>query len=328
VNLSILKIAGTLAGILLLCSAFNATSQSNKSLREFELHADSPEFWKLIPKQAKLETVATGFGFTEGPVWDKSGFLYVSDEEINKIFRVYPDGHKEELISLGDPDGSTYDRSLRLIDCASVLRAIIRISPDGKYTVLADRYQGKKFNSPNDVVLGPDGAMYLTDPTLDLPQGEKQEIPFQGVYRLDEKGDVTLLTKELSQPNGLAFSPDGKHFYVDDSEQRNIRVYDVAANGTIANGRIFGEEPGGKADGVPDGIRVDQQGNIYVTGPKGIWVWDANGHHLGTIVIPEQPANLTWGDADYRTLYITATKSVYRIQTNARGFVPYLDSAR
>jgi gluconolactonase len=328
VNRSILKIAGTLAGILSLCSAFNATSQDKKPLREFELHADSPEFWNLIPKEARLETVATGFGFTEGPVWDKSGFLYVSDEEINKIFRVYPDGHKEELISLGDPDGSTYDRSLRLIDCASVLRAVIRISPDGKYTVLADRYQGKKFNSPNDVVLGPDGATYFTDPTLDLPQGEKQEIPFQGVYRLDEKGDVTLLTKELSQPNGLAFSPDGKRFYVDDSEQRNIRVYDVAANGTIANGRIFAEEPGGKADGVPDGMRLDRQGNMYVTGPKGIWVWDANGHHLGTIVVPEQPANLTWGDADYRTLYITATKSVYKIQTKARGFVPYLDSAR
>jgi gluconolactonase len=328
VNRSILKIAGTLAGILALCSAFNATSQDKKPLREFELQADSREFWKLIPKEARLETVATGFGFTEGPVWDRSGFLYVSDEEINKIFRVYPDGHKEELISLGDPDGSTYDRSLRLIDCASVLRAIIRISPNGKYTVLADRYQGKKFNSPNDVVLGPDGATYFTDPTLDLPQGEKQEIPFQGVYRLDEKGDVTLLTKELSQPNGLAFSPDGKRFYVDDSEQRNIRVYDVAANGTIANGRIFAEEPGGKADGVPDGMRLDRQGNIYVTGPKGIWVWDANGHHLGTIVIPEQPANLTWGDADYRTLYITATKSVYKIQTKARGFVPYLDSER
>ena len=327
-NRSIAKVVGTLAGILLLCSAFNATSQDKKPLREFELHADSPEFWNLIPKQAKLETVATGFGFTEGPVWDKSGFLYVSDEEINKIFRVYPDGHKEELISLGDPDGNTYDRALRLIDCASVLRAIIRISPDGKYTVLAERYQGKKFNSPNDVVVGPDGALYFTDPTLDLPQGEKQEIPFQGVYRLDEKGDVTLLTKDLSQPNGLAFSPDGKRFYVDDSEQRNIRAYDVAANGTIANGRIFGEEPGGKADGVPDGMRLDREGNMYVTGPKGIWVWDANGHHLGTIVIPEQPANLTWGDADYRTLYITATKSVYKIQTKARGFVPYLDSAR
>ncbi len=327
-NRSLPKMARVLAAIALLSCSFNAKPQNKKPLRQFELQADSPEFWNLIPKEAKLETVATGFGFTEGPVWDKGGFLYVSDEEINKIFRVYADGHKEELISLGDPDGNTYDRELRLLDCASVLRAIIRISSDGKYTVLADRYQGKKFNSPNDVVLGPDGAIYFTDPTLDLPQGEKQEIPFQGVYRLDEKGNVTLLTKELSQPNGLAFSPDGKHFYVDDSELSNIRVYDVVAGGTLANGRIFGEEPGGKDEGVPDGMRVDRQGNIYVTGPKGIWVWDAQGHHLGTIVVPEQPANLTWGDAGYQTLYITATKSVYKLRTKSRGFVPYLDSVR
>ena len=327
-NRSILKMVGVLVIILLYCSPFNATSQNKKPLRPFELQAESPEFWNLISREAKLETVATGFGFTEGPVWDKRGFLYVSDEETNKIFRVYTDGHKEELISLGDPDGNTYDRQLRLLDCASVLRAIIQISPDGKYTILADRYQGKKFNSPNDVVLGPDGAIYFTDPTLDLPQGEKQELPFRGVYRLDEKGDVNLLTKELSQPNGLAFSPDGKHFYVDDSELRNIRIYDVVAGGTLANGRIFAEEPGGKGDGVPDGMRVDRQGNIYVTGPEGIWVWDAQGYHLGTIVVPEQPANLTWGDGDYQTLYVTATKSVYKLRTKSRGFVPYLDSVR
>src|SRR5438045_936862 len=132
---------------------------------------------------------------------------------------------------------------------------VIRVTPDGHYTVLADHYQGKRFNSPNDVVLGPDDAIYFTDPTLDLPKGEKQEIPFQGVYRLDEAGNVTLLNKELSQPNGLAFSPDGKRFLVDDSEKRNIRVYDFGPGATLSNGRIFGEEPGGPDDGVPDGMR-------------------------------------------------------------------------
>jgi len=291
--------------------------------RKFELQGTLPGFWKLLSRSAKLETVGSSFGFTEGPVWDPAGFVYVSDETLNKIFRVYPDGRKESLIDLGDPDGNTFDAQGRLIDCASVLRAIIRLTPDGKYTVLADRYNGMKFNSPNDVVIGPDGAIYFTDPTLDLPKGEKQETPFQGVYRLGEKGEVQLLTKELSQPNGLAFSPDGKRLYIDDSEQRNIRAYDFV-RGAISNGRIFGNEPGGPHEGVPDGMKVDMNGNVFVTGPKGIWVWDSEGHHLGTIVMPEQPANLTWGDKDYRTLYITATTSVYRLRTSTRGFLGYL----
>jgi len=306
----------TVLGLLLTASAQNP--------RSFALEPLSPKFWDIVDHQAKLETVATGFGFTEGPMWDAAGFLYVSDETVNKIFRVYPNGKKEEVIALGDPDGNTFDRQHRLIDCASVLRAIIAVTADGKYKILADHYDGKKFNSPNDVIVGPDGALYFTDPTLDLVAGEKQEIPFQGVYRLDDAGNVRLLTQDLTQPNGLAFSPDGKHFYIDDSEKRNIRVYDVASDGTLSNGRVFGEEPGGKHDGVPDGIKVDKSGNLFVTGPKGIWVWDAFGNHLGTIAMPEQPANLTWGDKDYRTLYITATTSVYRLEMKTQGFVPYL----
>jgi len=288
------------------------------------MQALSPEFWAIFDRDAKLETVAQGFGFSEGPMWDPAGFLYVSDETINKIFRVFPDGRKEEVIALGDPDGNTFDREHRLIDCASVLRSIIAVTHEGKYTILADRYEGKRFNSPNDVIVGPDGALYFTDPILDLAAGEKQEIPFQGVYRLGDKGDVRLLTRDLAQPNGLAFSPDGKHFYVDDSKQRNIRGYDVLPDGSLVNGRIFGQEPGGKDDGVPDGIKVDEKGNLFVTGPKGIWVWDTEGHHLGTIAIPEQPANLAWGDPDYGTLYITATTSVYRLRTKSKGYVPYL----
>lgn len=306
----------------LFCWLLTASAQDTHA---FKLEPLSPKFWDLVDRDAKLETVATGFGFTEGPMWDPTGFLYVSDETTNKIFRVYPNGKKEEVIALGDPDGNTFDRQHRLIDCASVLRAIIEVTPDGKYKILADHYEGKKLNSPNDVIVGPDGALYFTDPTLDLVAGEKQEIPFQGVYRLDESGNVRLLTKDLIQPNGLAFSPDGKHFYVDDDEKRNIRVYDVAPDGTLSNGRIFGEEPGAKDDGVPDGIKVDRSGNLFVTGPRGIWVWDAKGNHLGTIALPEQPANLTWGDKEYRTLYITATTSVYRLKMRTQGYVPYLE---
>lgn len=309
--------------VFLAALAIHAMRAQERPLRKFALTSLSPHFSNLIPADAKLETIASGFGFTEGPVWDPSGFIYVSDEEINKIFRVYPDGHKESLVDLGDPDGNTFDAQGRLIDCASVLRAIIRVAPGGKYTILADRYNGMKFNSPNDVVIGPDGAIYFTDPTLDLPQGQKQETPFQGVYRLDNKGSVQLLTKELSQPNGLAFSPDGSKLYIDDSEQRNIRVYDFA-NGAISNGRIFGDEHGEQHEGVPDGMKLDEHGNIFVTGPKGIWVWDPAGNHLGTIEMPEQPANLTWGDKDYATLYITATHGVYRLHTSTRGFLGYL----
>ena len=314
--------------IVLLSFGQIAWAAQGQALRKFELRAESPQFWKLLEREAKLARVGIGFGFTEGPVWDPHGFLYVSDETLNKIFRLYPDGHREEVISLGDPDGNTFDQHLRLLDCASVLRAVIRLEPDGRYTILADRYQNKRFNSPNDLVIGPDGAIYFTDPTLDLPKGQAQEIPYQGVYRLDTKGEVRLLTRDLAQPNGLAFSPDGKHFYVDDSERRDIRVYDFLPGGTLANGRLFGEEPGAADEGVPDGMRVDEEGNLFVVGPLGIWVWDPGGHHLGTIVLPEQPANLAWGDQDYGTLFITATTSVYRLRTRVQGFVPYLSSQR
>jgi gluconolactonase len=326
VNQRVTITCGCVLAALLLIAFKTRTVVNAGPSREFELQAASPDFWNLLDRNTQLSVVATGFGFTEGPVWDSQGFLYVSDETLNKIFRVYPDGKKEVVIALGDPDGNTFDHERRLIDCASVLRAIIAVTPDGKYKILADHYQGKKLNSPNDVIVGPDGALYFTDPTLDLVAGEKQEIPFQGVYRLDGNGDLRLLTKDLAQPNGLAFSPDGKHFYVDDDEKRNILVYDVAADGTLANGRVFGEEPGNKDDGVPDGIKVDKNGNLFVTGPKGIWVWDANGKHLGTIVMPEQPANLAWGDDDYSTLYITATTSVYRLRTRTHGYVPYLEN--
>lgn len=294
-------------------------------VRKFELQGLSPKFWELIGHRADLTKVASGFGFTEGPVWDESGFLYVSDETLNKIFKVnVKSGQKQEVIALGDPDGNTYDRQRRILDCASVLRAVIRLSPDGKsYTIVADRYQGKRFNSPNDVVLGPDGAIYITDPTSDLPKGQKQETPFQGVYRISKNGKVTLLTKEIGQPNGLAFSPDGKKLYVDDDQDLNIRVYDFNSDGTISNGRIFGSEKAPEKEGVPDGMRLDTNGNLYVVGPRGIWIWSAAGEHLGTIVVPEQPANLTWGGAGYSTLYITAGTSVYRIQTKAHGFIPY-----
>jgi gluconolactonase len=296
-----------------------------RAQRPFELKAESEDFWELIDRGAMLDKVAGGFGFLEGPAWHPRGFLYVSDETNNRISRVFPDGCIEKLLDIGDPDGSTLDRSYRLITTGDTERSVIAVEPDGTYRVLADRYEGKRLNSPNDVVLGPDGAFYFTDPNMDLPAGQKQEIPFQGVYRLGTDGSLRLLVKDLSAPNGLAFSPDGKHLYIDDSKTREIRVYDVGREGELSNPRLFGKEDGPPGSGVPDGMRVDQRGNLFVTGPFGIWVWAPNGKHLGTIVLPENAANLAWGDADLRTLYITATSSVYRLKTKTRGFVPYVD---
>ena len=311
---------GALCLVLMLLAGACRKSENGK--REFQLIANSPEFWNLFDRNADLTQIATGFGFTEGPVWDPSGFLYVSDEEQNRVYRVYPDGHKETLIAIGDPDGNTFDLQQRLIVTASVLRGLLRVSPDGRYTVLADRFEGHRFNSPNDVVTGPDGALYFTDPTLDLPKGQPQEIPFKGVYRLANDGKVTLLAKDLGQPNGLAFSPDGKRLYVDDDERKDIRVFDVSPDHTLSNERQFGSERG--SGGVPDGMRVDESGNLYVTGPRGVWVWSPQGRHLGTIVMPEQPANLAWGGKDYSTLYLTATHSVYSLPSRVRGFMPNL----
>lgn len=291
----------------------------SRPARHFELKAESPKFWDLFAQDASLDKIATGFGFLEGPVWDPRGFVYVSDEEKNRISRVYPDGRVEAVLSIGDPDGSTLDAHGNLVTTASVLRAIIRVQENGKYKVLADRYEGKRFNSPNDIVLGPDGAFYFTDPTLDLPKGDKQEIPFQGVYRLDSRGRVRLLTRDLAQPNGLTFSPDGKQLYIDDTSKREIRVYDVSRGGELRNGRLFAKEEG--RGGVPDGMRVDTNGNVYVTGPGGIWVWDSDGKHLGTILMPESTANFNWGDPGYQTLYIAGRTSLYRLKTKAHGFV-------
>lgn len=164
----------------------------------FALETNDPKFWSLVDKNATMSTLASGFGFTEGPVWDRSGFLWVSDETHNKIVKIdAKTGRIQLILPIGDPDGNTYDRQHRLIDCASVLRAVIRLSADGhSFETIVDRYQGKRFNSPNDIVLGPDGALYFTDPTSNLPRGQNTELPFKGVYRIAPDGQTRLLVKK------------------------------------------------------------------------------------------------------------------------------------
>ncbi|MHB1938399.1 MAG: SMP-30/gluconolactonase/LRE family protein [Acidobacteriaceae bacterium] len=295
-----------------------------RSDKPFELHALTPEFWKLFDKKAKLQTMGTGFGFTEGPVWDPAGFLWVSDESKNRIDKLYQDGHIEEMVSLVDPDGSTYDRQNRLLSTASGLRAIIRLSADGKsFETVVDRYQGKKLNTPNDIVIGPDGAIYFTDPIIDMTRDQQQELP-PSVYRIGADNSISLLTTELKAPNGLAFSPNGKYLYIDDDDARNIRRYRFHKDGTISDGMDFGDMHDPENRGVPDGIKVDKKGRLFVSGPNGIWVWNSKGVHIGTVQMPQGMANLTWGGLDYSKLYITAGDTVYILQTKTRGILGYL----
>jgi gluconolactonase len=291
--------------------------------KPFELHALDPEFWKVFPKNAKLETMGTGFAFTEGPVWDRADFLWVSDEKGNKIDKLYPDGHVETVVSVIDPDGSTYDRQHRLWSTSSGQRAVIQFSPDGKsYEVIADHYQGKLLNTPNDIVMGPDGAMYFTDPIIDLRHDQEQEQP-QSIYRIGADHSLTLLTRELLAPNGLAFSPDGKYLYIDDGKSKEIRRYDFHKDGTISGSMVFGTlvDPGSR--GNPDGMRVDKHGRLFVSGPNGMWVYNREGKHIGTVQMPHPMANLAWGGPGYSRLYITAGKNVYILQTKTHGFIPY-----
>jgi gluconolactonase len=293
--------------------------------KPFELHALTPEFWKVFDKKAKLTTLATDFGFTEGPVWDPAGFLWVSDEEKNWIDKVYDDGHVENMVSLVDPDGSTYDKQHRLLSTASGLRAIIRLSEDGKsFQTVVDHYHGKKLNTPNDIVIGPDGAIYFTDPIIDMTPEQKQdeELP-PSVYRLGADNNLTLLTDELKAPNGLAFSPNGKYLYINDDDRRNIRRYRFE-HGTISAGMDFGDMHDTVNHGVPDGMKVDNKGRLFVSGPNGIWVWNSKGTHIGTVQMPHGMANLTWGGPDDSKLYITAGDTVYILQTKTRGVLGYL----
>ena len=292
--------------------------------KPFELQALTPEFWKLFDKNAKLKTMGTGFGFTEGPVWDPAGFVWVSDEVTNKIFKLYADGHTEDMVSLVDPDGSTYDKQHRLLSTASGLRAVIRLSADGKsFETVVDRYQGKKLNTPNDIVMGPDGAIYFTDPTSDPQQGFEQELPV-AIYRIGADNSLTLLTKDIKKPNGLAFSPDGKYLYIDDDDKMNIRRYNFHQDGSISDGMNFGDMTDHEHPGDPDGMKVDKDGYLFVCGPNGLWVWNSKGVHIGTVQMPHQMANLTWGGPRYSTLYLTASNAVYTLETKTQGFLGYL----
>ncbi|OFW03490.1 MAG: hypothetical protein A3I61_16750 [Acidobacteria bacterium RIFCSPLOWO2_02_FULL_68_18] len=310
-----------------------------------------PSLDALVAPDAKVERVATGFGFTEGPVWVRSGgFLIFSDIPANAINRWTPaDGRvsvfleetgftgadasdvggeqtnaRGERIYLIGSNGVTLDPQGRVTFNAMGDRQIVRVETDGGRTVLASRYDGKRLNSTNDLVYKRNGSLYFTDPPSGLRRRNddpKKELPFNGVFLLRD-GTLQLLARDLANPNGIALSPDERILYVNSSADRKIFRYDVQRDDTIANGRLLVDMSAEKAPGVPDGMKVDERGNLYSTGPGGIWVMSPDGTHLGTLVFPEQPANLAFGDGDGQALYVTARSSVYRVRLKVAGVRP------
>jgi len=275
----------------------------------------------IIAPGTQIEQVAKGFQFTEGPVWHPSGFLLFSDIPASTIYQWNPSASQAVAYRTpsGHSNGLTLDGENRLIACEHD-RRLSRTEPDGTVVTLADRYLGQRLNSPNDVVVRSDGSIYFTDPPYGLPnQSEGKELSFNGVYRLAPDGALVLLDASFVRPNGLAFSPDEKTLYIDDSDQGHIRAFDVLPDGSLANGRVFAELKDPAKDGVPDGMKVDTQGNVFCTGPGRIWVIDPQGRLVGKIETPEAAANLAWGDADGKTLYITARTGLYRLRTSTGG---------
>ena len=274
----------------------------------------------IVDDNAPLEKLSGGFKFTEGAVWNPSGFLLFSDIPADTIYK----WNTKDNIAVfrrpsGNTNGNTYDNQGRLIS-AQHNRKLTRTEKDGKITVLAERYGDKRLNSPNDVVVKSDGSIYFTDPPYGI-NFEQEELGFYGIYRWQENG-LTLLNKEMVRPNGIAFSPDEKKLYVSDSEKLHIQVFDVKPDGTLSKGRVFAELPGSTDKGVPDGMKVDLLGNIYCTGSGGIWIFSPTGQLLDKINVPQKATNLAWGNLDYKTLYITAGNSVYKIPLNISGIQP------
>lgn len=267
----------------------------------------------------KVDKISGGYKFTEGPVWSMSGTLLFSDIPANRIYELKPE-KKVFRDPSGNSNGLTLDRQGRLIACEHGNRRVSRTEKDGSITVIAASYRGKKLNSPNDAVVKSDGCVYFTDPTYGI-RPEQKELGFQGVYRVKPGSPPELLVKDFVQPNGLCFSPDEKLLYIaDSSDLRHIRVFDVTKDGRLANGRVFARIP--VSGPGPDGMKVDKQGRLYAAGPDGVWVFEPSGKHVGTIAVPETPANLAWGDADGKTLYITARTSIYKTRLRTGGVLP------
>lgn len=282
----------------------------------------------LSTEDEEAVRIATGFEFTEGPIWMPDGSLHFSDMPGDKRRRWHPAEGVRVLRSPSNKcNGMTRDAAGGLVVCEHSTSRVVREFPDGRVEVVASHWRGEELNSPNDVIVASDGAVLFTDPTYGRMPGfgveREPELAIRGVYRVpDGHAELQLLCDDFDQPNGLCLSPDESLLYVNDTARAHIRVFDIGDDGQLKNGRVFAEQISAEpdcSDGLVDGMKVDQFGNVYVTGPGGIWVLSPAGDYLGTIEIPEVVANMNWGDSDWKTLYVTASTSVYRIRMAVAG---------
>lgn len=333
---------GVLLSAIAICLAEAPAQAQTRDAGAGKITRNDAALDKIVPAGAAVEKVRGDFKFVEGPVWSRSGgYLLFSDIPANEVMKWTPDGmvsvFRKDIFPGEYPagvligsNGLTLDREGRLISAEHGNRRVTRLEKNGTVTVLADRYEGKRLNCPNDVVVKKNGDVYFTDPTAlyrnypaDAKDRPVQELDFNGVYRVTAAGKLDLLAKDIPYPNGLAFSPDEKKFYVANSRPDKFwMVYDVKADGTIANGRKFLDVTSVPGEDLPDGMKIDVRGNIYAVGPAGIMIFTPDAKLLGSIDFPELPANLGWGDADGKTLYVTARTGLYRIKLNVAGIRP------
>jgi gluconolactonase len=304
-----------------------------------EVTRNDPAVDAIVPANAKIFKLAEGFQFTEGPVWVKPGYLLFSDPNANTIYKYNPTDAKLSVFKTPSgysgkdigaylqpgSNGLTLDAQNRLTINEHGNRRVTRIEKDGRLTVLADRYEGKRLNSPNDLVYRSDGSLFFTDPPFGLPKfydDPRKELPYSGVFAL-HNGQLKLVSTDLKGPNGIAFSPDEKYLYVGnwDPEKKIIMRYEVRADGSLDNGTIFFDMTQAPGEDAIDGIKVDRRGNLYVSGPGGLWIISPEAKHLATIVAPKHPHNMAWGD-DGKTLYLTAQGTLYRMPLNVAGSLP------
>ncbi len=284
-----------------------------------------PAFAEVVGTGLVLETLGSGFGFTEGPIWHPhQKHLTFSDMPGDHMRRWWPDGRIETFRRPSNKtNGNTYDGRGRMISCEHSLSRVTRTEPDGAITVLAARFEGKELNSPNDVVVHSDGSIWFTDPTYGRMPGFGVERPcqldFRGFYRMGPDGSgLTAMARDFAQPNGLCFSPDERRLFVNDTERGHVRVFDIDPDGAVSGGRVWAELTG-TGKGGPDGMKVDVAGNLYCTGPGGLHVFTPEARCLGVIRVPEQVANFTWGEDDLCSLLLTASTSLYRLRSRTPG---------